>query len=214
MDQIRVALVDDHRIVREGLRSMLQTRPDLLVVGEAGSGKEALDAMQSWQPEIVLLDLEMPDIDGILTLEHIHTRFPMVRVIILTAYGDDERILRAVRAGTQGYLLKDASLEEVARAIHVVAAGGSLFEPVVTTRLLSSVERMLRTGKVTEDLTERERTILSLIAQGYSNKAIAHELHFAERTIKFHATILFQKLGVTNRAEAVAVALQKRLITL
>lgn len=214
MQLIRIVLVDDHRIVREGLLSMLHSQPDLLVVGEAATGDEALAHLESWRPDIILLDLEMPGMDGVRVLERVRSTFPTIRVIILTAYGTDERILDAVRAGAKGYLLKETGLDEVVRAVRVVASGGSLLEPAVTARLLNSMEHMLRSGKVATGLTERERTILTLMARGYANKTIAAELHLAERTIKFHATIIFQKLGVTNRAEAVARALQERLISL
>ena len=214
MNSIRIVLVDDHAIVREGLRSMLNTQSDLGVIGEAGTGADAIALIERLQPDIVLLDLEMPDINGVDVLERLRSTSPTVRVIILTAYGSDERILEAVRAGAKGYLLKEAGLAEVLNALRIVAAGGSLLEPAVTERLLNSMGRMLRSGKVPEVLTGRERDILTFIARGFSNKAIAEELHLAERTVKFHATIIFQKLGVTNRAEAVAKALQDHLITL
>ena len=214
MQPIRILLVDDHRIVREGLASMLGTQPDMCVVGEAGTGAEAIDQIVRLRPDIVLLDLEMPDMDGVSVLERVRADFSDVRVIILTAYGTDERILDAVRAGAKGYLLKGAGLDEVLHAVRVAALGGSLLEPKVAERLLGSMERMLRSGKVPTSLTERERDILTRIARGLSNKAIGEELHLAERTIKFHATIIFQKLSVANRAEAVAKALRDRLISI
>ena len=212
---IRILLVDDHRIVREGLASMLSTQADLRVVGEAATGREALASIQRLQPDIVLLDLEMPDLDGVAVLEQMQPAFSAARVIVLTAYGTEERILDAVRAGARGYLLKSAGLDEVLRAVRVVAEGGSLLEPTVTARLLGSMERMLKGGKGNvEILTEREREILTLIARGFSNKAIGEELGLAERTIKFCATVIFRKLGVANRAEASARALRDRLIQL
>lgn len=193
---------------------MLSTQSDLHVVGEAGTGREAIALIKRLQPDIVLFDLEMPDLDGVGVLEQIRPAFPNVRVIILTAYGSEERILDAVRAGARGYLLKGAGLSEVLHAVHVVAAGGSLLEPAVTERLLGSMERMLRSGRLPEALTDRERAILTCIARGLSNKAIGEELHLAERTVKFHATLIFQKLGVANRAEAAAKALHDHLISL
>ncbi len=212
MQPIRILLVDDHRIVREGLASMLSTQPDMCVVGEAGTGTEAIAQAVCLLPDIILLDLEMPDLDGVGVLERVRVELPNVRVIILTAYGTDERILDAVRAGAKGYLLKGAGLDEVLHAVRVAAEGGSLLEPKVAERLRDSMERILRSGKVPTPLTERERDILTHIAHGLSNKAIGDELHLAERTVKFHATIIFQKLGVSNRAEAVAKALLDRLI--
>ncbi len=211
---IRILLVDDHRIVREGLASMLSTQADLGVVGEAARGREALAGIQHLQPNIVLLDLEMPDLDGVAVLEQMQPAFSAVRVIVLTAYGTEERILDAVRAGARG-LLKSAGLDEVLRAVRVVADGGSLLEPTVTARLLGSMERMLKGSKSGVGiLTEREREILTLIARGFSNKAIGEELGLAERTVKFCATVIFRKLGVANRAEATARALRDRLIQL
>ncbi len=212
MQPIRILLVDDHRIVREGLASMLSTQPDMCVVGEAGTGTEAIAQAVCLLPDIILLDLEMPDLDGVGVLERVRVELPNVRVIILTAYGTDERILDAVRAGAKGYLLKGAGLDEVLHAVRVAAEGGSLLEPKVAERLRDSMERILRSGKVPTPLTERERDILTHIAHGLSNKAIGDELHLAERTVKFHATIIFQKLGVSNRAEAVAKALLDLLI--
>ena len=212
MQPIRILLVDDHRIVREGLASMLSTQPDMCVVGEAGTGTEAIAQAVCLLPDIILLDLEMPDLDGVGVLERVRVELPNARVIILTAYGTDERILDAVRAGAKGYLLKGAGLDEVLHAVRVAAEGGSLLEPKVAERLRDSMERMLRSGKVPTPLTERERDILTHIAHGLSNKAIGDELHLAERTVKFHATIIFQKLSVSNRAEAVAKALRDRLI--
>lgn len=209
---IRILLVDDHRIVREGVASMLGTQADLRIVGEAGTGAEALAQALRLRPDVVLLDLELPDLDGVSVLERLRAEAPKVRAIILTAHGSDERILDAVRAGAKGYLLKGAGLDEVLRAVRVVAAGGSLLEPAVAARLLQSVQRLLRDGQTPEALSERERAILTLMSRGLSNKAIGEELHLAERTVKFYATIIFQKLGVSNRAEAVATALRDRLI--
>jgi len=211
---IHILLVDDHRIVREGLASMLCTQADLCVVGDAATGREALASLQRLQPDIVLLDLEMPDLDGVAVLEQMQANSSTTRVIVLTAYGTEERILDAVRAGARGYLLKSAGMDEVIRAVRVVAAGGSLLEPTVTARLLGSMERLLKGGQHAEILTEREREILTSIARGLSNKAISEQLHLAERTVKFHATIIFRKLGVANRAEATARALRDRLIQL
>ncbi len=213
MNHIHILLVDDHRIVREGLASMISTQLDMRVVGEAGTGDKALVLIEQLHPHIVLLDLEMPGLDGVSVLTRIRERYPDTRTIVLTAYGSDERILDAVRAGAKGYLLKGASLDEVLHAVRVVASGGSLLEPAIAERLLGSVERLLRGEQPAAALSERERAILTLIARGLSNKDIGAQLHLAERTVKFHVTIIFQKLAVSNRAEAVAKALKERLIT-
>lgn len=211
---IRIVLVDDHRIVREGLASMLHTQSDLEIVGEAGTGREAIALIERLRPDLVLLDVQLPDLDGVRVLEQLRAKQVNTRVLILTAYSSDERLFDAIRAGARGYLLKDAGLDEVLRAIHTVAAGGSLLESSAADSLLTSMERLLRGEQNAQTLTERERTILLRIAQGQPNKAIAQELSLAERTIKFHITIIFQKLAVTNRTEAVAKALQDRLIHL
>ncbi len=214
MPPIRLLLVDDHRIIREGLQSMLRTQADMEVVGEAGDGAAAVSAATRFQPDVILLDLEMPGLDGIAVLTQLREHLPQTRTIVLTAYGTDDRILEAVRHGAKGYLLKGASLAEVLHAIRTVAAGGSLLEPGITDRLLDSVGRMLRHDALPEPLSERELSIVRLMARGYANKAIGEELHLAERTVKFYVTIIFQKLGVANRAEAVATALREHLIEL
>ncbi len=211
---IHILLVDDHRIVRQGLTSMLLTQPDIEVVGEAGNGHEAIALIEHIRPDVVLLDLEMPDLDGLSILKYIHPRFPEIHVVILTAFGSDERIFEAIRAGARGYLLKDADLSEVVHTLRVVATGGSHLPSSITTRLLGSLERMEQSGQITVTLTDRERAIVQYISRGYSNKTISETLHMAERTVKFSITIIFQKLGVTNRAEAVARALQDHLISL
>jgi len=211
-EPVRLLLVDDHRIVREGLASMLATQPDLRVVGEAGTGRAALELAARLCPDVMLLDLEMPEVDGVGVLEGVRAGALRVRVIVLTAYGTDQRILDAVRAGAKGYLLKGAGLDEVLRAIRVVAAGGSILEPGVTERLLSVVEPLLRGEAVQGALTERERAIVRGMARGLSNREIGQELSLAERTVKFYATVVFQKLDVANRAEAVAAALREHLI--
>lgn len=209
---VRLLLVDDHRIVREGLASMLATQSDMMVVGEAGTGREALIQTAHLSPDVMLLDLEMPEVDGVGVLEGLRTVAPQVRVIVLTAYGADERILDALRAGAKGYLLKGAGLDEVLRAIRAVAAGGSILEPGVAERLLASVAPLLRGEAIPGGLTERERSILRGMARGLSNREIGQELYRAERTVKFYATVVYQKLGVANRAEAVATALRDHLI--
>jgi DNA-binding NarL/FixJ family response regulator len=211
-EAIRVLLVDDHRIVREGLRSMLATQPDMQVVGEAGDGETALREAARLKPDVILLDLDLPGLDGVGVMERLRADLPTARVIILTAYGADERILDAVRAGAQGYLLKGAGIADVLRAIRVAAEGGALLEPAVAARLLAAMSAHLRGDAMPEPITDREREILTLMARGYSNKAIGDALHLAERTVKFYATLIFQKLGVANRAEAVARAIQERII--
>ena len=194
---------------------MLSTQRDFLVVGEAGDGAEAEQKVEQLSPDVVLMDLEMPRVDGPEAIRRIRARHPDARVLVLTAYDTDERILDAVQAGAQGYLLKGAPREELFRAIRVVNQGGSLLEPVVAHKLLGRMGRMLNQQDTPgEHLTERELEVLQLLVKGARNKEIAAQLYITERTVKFHTSIIFQKLGVTNRSEAISAALQRRLVKL
>jgi DNA-binding NarL/FixJ family response regulator len=211
---IRVLVVDDHPVVREGLSAMLSTQRDFVVVGEAGDGAEAEQKVGELNPDVVLMDLEMPRVDGPEAIRRIRAGNPDARVLVLTAYDTDERILDAVQAGAQGYMLKGAPREELFRAIRVVNQGGSLLEPVVAHKLLGRMGQMLSNDTPTEQLTERELEVLRLLVKGARNKEIASQLYITERTVKFHTSIIFQKLGVTNRSEAISAALQRRLVKL
>jgi DNA-binding NarL/FixJ family response regulator len=209
---IHILLVDDHPIVREGLRAVLEVQPDFQVIGEAGSGMEAVDRILQLRPDVILLDLQMPDIDGVEVLQQIKAQQPEAKVIVFTAFDTDERILSAVQAGAQGYLLKGAPREELFNAIRVVHAGGSLLQPVVTSKLL----RQVSSGYHTEAplLTEREMEVLRLLSTGALNKEIANELKISERTAKFHVSSIMNKLGASNRTEAVSIAAGRGLIRL
>jgi DNA-binding NarL/FixJ family response regulator len=211
---IRVLIVDDHPVVREGLAAMLSTQRDLLVVGEAADGEEAEHKVNELSPDVVLMDLEMPRVEGPEAIRRIRATHPDARVLVLTAYDTDERILDAVQAGAQGYMLKGAPREELFRAIRVVNQGGSLLEPVVASKLLGRMGQMLSHETDGEQLTERELEVLRLLVRGSRNKEIAAQLCITERTVKFHTSIIFQKLGVTNRSEAITTALQRRLVKL
>ncbi len=210
---IRILVVDDHPVVRAGLVLMLGTQADMEVVGEADNGLEAVAQVAAHKPDVVLMDLEMPGLDGVQAIQRIHVQAAGTRVLVLTAYDTDERILQAVRAGARGYLLKGVPRDEIFNAVRVVHSGGSLLQPAVATKLLNRVSDMLR-GEREETLTEREMQVLGLMAKGYRNKEIAKELFITERTVKFHANILFQKLNVDNRTEAVSQALQRGIIKL
>ncbi|MBI2502427.1 MAG: response regulator transcription factor [Candidatus Latescibacteria bacterium] len=206
---IRILVADDHPVVREGLIAILGTQPDFAVVGEAGDGEEAVRQVEALQPDVLLLDLEMPRMDGIEALQRLGAAGVQVRAIVFTAFDTDERILGAVRAGARGYLLKGAPREEVFHAVRVVSQGGSLLQPVVASRLL---ERVSREGASLGALTRREREVLGLLARGLPNKEIADQLYISERTVKFHVSALLRKLGAGNRTEAVAVAAQRGLV--
>ena len=211
---IHILIADDHPVVRDGLRSMLSTQPDFQVVGEAVNGVEAVQLAARLKPDVILLDLEMPDLDGVSVLTQVRATDPQARVIIVTAYDTDERILQAVVAGAQGYLLKGAPREEIFRAIRVVYEGGSLLQPIVASKLMRHLSHQASQSADMESLTPRELEVLCLLAQGKSNKQIAAELVITERTTKFHVSSIFSKLEAANRTEAVKIAVQRGLVTL
>lgn len=210
---IRILVVDDHPVVREGLVMMLGTQPDMEVVGEAGDGLVAVERAAALSPDVVLMDLEMPKLDGPEAIRRILAANPAARVLVLTAYDTDERILQAVQAGARGYLLKGVPRDEIFQAVRVVHQGGSLLQPAVATKLLNRVGDLLREERA-ETLTDREMQVIELIAKGYRNKEIARDLAITERTVKFHANIIFHKLEVDSRTEAVSEALRRGIIKL
>ncbi|TAK21493.1 MAG: response regulator transcription factor [Chloroflexota bacterium] len=209
---IRILIADDHPVVREGLAGMIATQPDMRVVGEAVNGQEAIQQAQMLRPDLILMDLQMPNVDGAAAIREIRRSMPESRVLVVTAFDTDERILHAVEAGAQGYLLKGSPKEDLFRAIRVVAEGGSLLQPSIAAKLLNRVGQLLKQEDSSERLTDRETEVLGLLVKGLRNKEIAEALIISERTVKFHVGIIFQKLSVTNRAEAVSKALQNGLI--
>ncbi len=205
---VRILVADDHPMLREGLVAVLSTQPDFEVVGEAADGAEVVRLAGALRPDVILLDLEMPGVDGVEALEGLRDAGSEAHAIVFTAYDTDERILGALRAGARGYLLKGASRQEIFDAVRTVHAGGSLLEPGVTTRLLDHV----REGEQREPLTPRELEVLSLISEGLHNSEIAARLFVTERTVKFHVSSILAKLGADNRTEAVAIATRRGLI--
>jgi DNA-binding NarL/FixJ family response regulator len=216
---IKILIVDDHPVVRDGLNAILETQPDFEVIGEAGEGQEAIAQVEKLRPDVVLLDLDMPGLDGLGALQQIMKQWPDTKVIIFTVFDTDERILTAVRAGAQGYLLKgDAPRNEIFRAVRTVYQGGALLQPVVAGKLLRQVQTQTTPGGSDqadlEELTEREQDVLELIGQGLANKEIAQKLVISERTVKFHVSAILAKLGAGNRTEATRIAARRGLIKL
>ncbi len=212
---IRILVVDDHPVVRDGLVAMLGTQADFEVIGEAADGALAVGQAQALRPDVLLLDLEMPRIDGVEVIRQVKVSLPDVQILVFTAFDTDERILSAVRAGAQGYLLKGVPREELFRAIRVVSQGGSLLQPVVASKLMKHIAGESASAAPPPDvLTGREREVLALMAQGLPNKEIAARLVISERTVKFHVSSILSKLGAGNRTEAVSIAAQQDLIDL
>ncbi len=211
---IDILIVDDHPIVRDGLEAILSTQPDLQVSGAAASGEEALALFEKQRPDVVLLDLEMPGMDGVEVIRRLRKKSTGVRIVVFTAFDTDERILSAIQAGAKGYLLKGVPRSELFEAIRVVHQGGSLLQPVVASRLLDQIATPDSETIPLEELTPREKDALMLLAQGKQNKEIAAELDITERTVKFHISSILAKLGAGNRTEAVRIAVQQGLVEL
>jgi len=214
MELIKILIADDHPVVREGLSAMLNKEQDIQVVGEAGNGAEAVDKAQELQPDIVLMDLRMPEVDGVEAMRQIGAVNPDIRFIVLTTYDNDEYIFKGIEAGARAYLLKDAPREELFKAIRAVHKGESLIEPAIAGKVLDRFAELSRKAQVVEALSEREVEVLKLMAKGAANKEIAAELSISESTVKTHIQTIFQKLGVGDRTEAVTEAIKKGIIRL
>lgn len=206
---IKLLLCDDHPVVRSGLRSMLESQPDLEVIGEAGNGKEAIALARRYQPDVVLMDLRMPEVDGIRAIKGIKTDRPDAKILVLTTYETDADVLQAVEAGAVGFLLKNTHQEQLFSAIRDAARGNSPLTPSVATLL---VERLR--GNAESTLSTREVEILRLVSQGTNNRGIADKLWISEATVKSHLNRTFDKLGVVDRTSAVTTALKRGIIRL
>ena len=205
--KIRILVADDHPMLREGLVTVLSTQPDFDVVGEAADGSEVVRLAGTLLPDVILLDLEMPGMDGVAALERLRESGSEARTVVFTAYDTDERILGSLRAGARGYLLKGASRTELFDAVRTVHSGGSLLQPLVTGRLLDHMN-----APEPDPLTPRELEVLALLARGLPNKEIADSLYIGERTVKFHVSSILAKLDAGNRTEAARIAISRGLI--
>ena len=205
--RIRVLIADDQRLMREGLHTLLELEPDMEVIGEAADGEEALAQFARHRPDVVLMDVRMPGMNGVQATRRLLERWPEARVIILTTFDDDEYVFQGLRAGALGYLLKAISGAELAHAIRTVAGGGALIEPSVARKVLAEFSRLIPSspppdGALSEPLSAREKEILRLLAQGLTNREIAARLYLAEGTVKNYVTAILQKLDVRDRTQA------------
>lgn len=204
---IRLLIVDDQRLMRDGLRTLLELEEGLEVAGEAGDGQESLDRYAELEPDLVLMDVRMPGMDGVEATRRIRQQWPDARIIILTTFDEDEYIFEALRAGAQGYLLKAVSGQELATAIRTVAAGKALIDPAVTGKVMAAFALLSKPARapnagLAEPLSERELEVLKLLAQGFSNREIAQQLFLAAGTVKNYVTVILQKIGARDRTQA------------
>ncbi len=209
-DTIRVLIADDHLIVREGLQTILDTVPDLELVGEACNGEEAVQLAGELLPDVILMDLRMPRLDGIGAIQQIKAHFSQIEIVILTTYDDDEFIVKGLQAGARGYLLKDAGRQALFETVRAAARGESLLPSAVVNKMVAHLSSV--PGAQPALLSERESQVLALMANGAANKEIALQLNISERTVKAHVTSILNKLGVSSRTEAVSLALRQGLL--
>jgi DNA-binding NarL/FixJ family response regulator len=208
MDGVRVLVVDDHQLFRDGLRALIDSAPDCELVGEATTGEEAVRLALELQPDVILMDVKMPDMDGIRATRQIVGTSPHIGILVLTMLEDDNSVFAAMRAGAQGYLLKGAGHDEMLRAIRAVAGGQAIFSPAIATRMMDffNTMRPTKAPDVFPELTNREREVLGLIARGSNNSEIARELVISPKTVSNHITNILSKLQVADRAEAIIKA--------
>lgn len=213
-DQIRVLIADDHGIVRKGIRALLATETDIVVVGEAEDGRQAVAEAERLSPDIILMDLVMPEVDGIEAIRQIKSRQLEVRILVLTSFAADDKVFPAIKAGALGYLLKDSGPEELVRAIHQVYRGESSLHPMIARKLLQELSRPADQPPSPEPLTERELEVLQLVAQGRSNQDIADYLVISEATVRTHVSNILGKLHLASRTQAALYALRQGLASL
>lgn len=213
MRKQRIVLVDDHEVVRLGLKALLDRHPDFEVVAEAASGREAVEKVATHHPEVVVLDIRLPGGSGIDACEQIATRFPKTKVIMLTSYAEDEMLFAAIRAGASGYVLKQIGGEDLVKAIEAVGRGEALLDPAVTQRIFKEVRRAALEVEASafSPLTLQERQVMLLVSEGKTNRQIAKALYLGEGTVRNYVSSILSKLGVSNRAEAAAYAVEHKL---
>ena len=219
---IRVLIVDDHAIVRDGICALLATKPDIEVVGEAGNGREAVSKAQSLLPDVILMDLMMPEMDGIEAIRRIVARQPGARILVLTSFAADDKVFPAIKAGAMGYLLKDSESKDLVRAIHQVYRGESSLHPKIARKLLQELSSPPQppptpepvSGPTVDPLTEREVQVLQLLARGLSNQEIADQLVIVEGTVRAHVSNILSKLHLVSRTQATLYALREGLASL
>jgi len=209
----KILIADDHLIIRQGLRLIIETEDDFTLVGEAADGAEALKLCAELHPEVVLMDLRMPGMDGITAIEKLRQAMPEIAVVILTTFNEDDLMLRGLRAGARGFLLKDTDRATLFDAIRAAARGETLLKPEIMSRLLTQIGgKTVSTSSSGPELTEREKEVLAAVARGERSKEIAFKLNITERTVKAHLASIYNKLGVDSRAAAIAIASQRGLL--
>ncbi len=207
---IRVLIADDHTVVRKGIRMLLTTEPGLEVIGEASDGLETVEQYTKLQPDVLLLDLQLPALDGLEVIKQVKADFPGARILVLTSFSEDETVFAAIKAGAMGYLIKDSTPEELLRAIHDVYLGRPSLHPNIAYKLMQEINRPASDLPPTEEpLTEREEEILKYVAQGLSNQEIADRLFISERTVRTHISHILGKLHLANRTQAALYALRQ-----
>jgi DNA-binding NarL/FixJ family response regulator len=213
MAKQRIVLVDDHEVVRLGLKSLLERHPQFEVVGEASSARDALEQVAALEPDVVVMDIRLPGTSGIEACEQIVDQYPKIKVIMLTSYAEDEMLFSAIRAGASGYVLKQIASEELVKAIEAVGRGEALLDPAVTQRVFQEVRRAVKEEEASafQHLSQQEKHVLLLVSEGKTNREIAKNLFLGEGTVRNYVSSILSKLGVNNRAEAAAYAVEHNL---
>lgn len=214
MAKIRILIVDDHPVVRKGMRAMLETEPDLEVVGEGKNGVEAVDLFRQTHPDVLLLDLVMPQMDGIEAIQQIRAADPGARILVLTSFTSNDKVFAAIKAGAAGYMLKDSDPDDLLRAIHQVHRGESSLHPAIAHKLLAEMAHPAEAKSATEALTEREKEVLTYLAQGLSNNQIAEKMVVSRATVHTHVNRILSKLQLDSRTQAALYAIRSGYITI